>query len=103
MADRDKRREVAETPTAFTGPISHAKLFRHGGSQAVRLPKAFRFEGEEVTVRKEGDAVILEPVKVVRPKTDEEWSAFWAELDANGSGDFPEREQPPMQERNYDW
>ncbi len=103
MSDRDESREVAEATTAFTGPISHAKLFRHGGSQAVRLPKAFRFEGEEVTVRKEGEAVILEPVKVVRPKTDEEWSAFWAELDANGSGDFPEREQPPMQERNYDW
>ena len=35
-----------------------AKLFTHGGSQAVRLPKAFRFEGSEVCIRKEGDAVI---------------------------------------------
>jgi antitoxin VapB len=39
-----------------------AKLFWTGRSQAVRLPKAFRFEGEEVRIRREGDAVILEPV-----------------------------------------
>jgi virulence-associated protein VagC len=42
--------------------LARAKLFTHGGSQAVRLPKAFRFEGAEVTVRRDGDAVILEPV-----------------------------------------
>ena len=39
-----------------------AKLFRNGNSQAVRLPKEFRFEGDEVRIRKEGDAVILEPM-----------------------------------------
>lgn len=36
-----------------------AKIFRHGGSQAVRLPKDFRFEGAEVYIEKQGDAVIL--------------------------------------------
>lgn len=40
-----------------------AKLFSNGRSQAVRLPKEFRFEGREVSVRREGDAVILEPLK----------------------------------------
>lgn len=45
-----------------TGP-ARAKLFKNGRSQAVRLPKAFRFQGDEVAVRREGDAVILEPVK----------------------------------------
>ena len=40
-----------------------AKLFRNGRSQAVRLPKEFRFEGDEVSVRREGEAVILEPLK----------------------------------------
>jgi antitoxin VapB len=39
-----------------------AKLFRNGNSQAVRLPQEFRFKGDEVLIRKEGDAVILEPV-----------------------------------------
>lgn len=40
-----------------------AKLFKNGGSQAVRLPKECRFEDgmSEVVVRKEGDRVILEP------------------------------------------
>ena len=39
-----------------------AKLFRNGRSQAVRLPKEFRFEGEEVSIRREGEAIILEPL-----------------------------------------
>ena len=39
-----------------------AKLFRNGNSQAVRLPQEFRFQGDEVRIRKEGDAVILEPM-----------------------------------------
>lgn len=43
---------------------SRAKLFRNGGSQAVRLPHSFRFpEGHgEVLVRREGRAVVLEPL-----------------------------------------
>lgn len=38
-----------------------AKLFKNGRSQAVRLPKEFRFKGTEVKIRKEGNKVILEP------------------------------------------
>jgi antitoxin VapB len=38
-----------------------AKLFKHGGSQAVRLPKAFRFEGSEVEIEKRGEEVVLRP------------------------------------------
>jgi antitoxin VapB len=44
-----------------------AKLFSTGGSQAVRLPKEFRFEGDEVFVEREGDTVIL------KPKTKRRW------------------------------
>ena len=40
-----------------------AKLFKHGRSQAVRLPKAFRFEGVEVRITQVGDRVILEPAE----------------------------------------
>lgn len=39
-----------------------AKIFWSGRSQAVRLPKEFRFEGSEVRIRRDGDKVILEPV-----------------------------------------
>jgi antitoxin VapB len=40
-----------------------AKIFRNGRSQAVRLPKEFRFKGEEVSIRRSGEKVILEPLK----------------------------------------
>ena len=39
-----------------------ARLFRNGRSQAVRLPKEFRFEGDRVRVRRVGEGVLLEPV-----------------------------------------
>lgn len=39
-----------------------AKIFWTGRSQAVRLPKEFRFDVDQVRIRREGDAVILEPV-----------------------------------------
>jgi len=61
-----------------------AKLFMHGRSQAVRLPKEFRFEGSEVRVSKVGDKVILEPIK----KKPIDFDKFWAELDALGAKDF---------------
>jgi len=52
-----------------------AKIFRNGGSQAVRLPKQFRFRDDEVIVRKVGRQVILEPA--------DEWPAeFLAALGA---------------------
>ncbi len=38
-----------------------AKLFRNGSSQAVRLPKEFRFEGDEVIIYREGNRVIMQP------------------------------------------
>ncbi|RPH42879.1 MAG: AbrB/MazE/SpoVT family DNA-binding domain-containing protein [Burkholderiales bacterium] len=39
-----------------------AKLFNHGGSQAVRLPREFRFDGTEVHVRRVGNEVVLSAV-----------------------------------------
>ena len=48
-----------------------AKLFWSGGSQAVRLPKEFRMDGEEVHIRKQGASVVLEPI-----------ATDWAWLDA---------------------
>ena len=42
--------------------MERAKIFWSGQSQAVRLPKDFRFQGDEVRIRRHGSAVILEPV-----------------------------------------
>ena len=63
-----------------------AKIFMHGRSQAVRLPKAFRMPGKEVRVSREGNKVILEPIE--KPPFDSK--AFWAKIDALAGGDFPE-------------
>ncbi len=52
------------------------KIFRSGNSQAVRLPKEFRFAPgiEVVVIRREGEKIILEPVKTEWP--DDFWRAF---------------------------
>jgi antitoxin VapB len=74
-----------------------AKLFMHGRSQAVRLPKEFRFEGTEVRVSKVGDKVILEPIA----RSEAEIAAVWATIDAlrNGKDLFPEGvpDDPPAE------
>ena len=57
-----------------------ARLFQNGRSQAVRLPKAFRFKGTEVKIRKEGDTVILEPLEQTE-WPDEFWDVFGSDPD----------------------
>jgi antitoxin VapB len=72
-----------------------AKLFMHGRSQAVRLPKEFRLPGKEVSVRRIGRGVFLEPIG----RDIESVKAIFAEIDRLGGADFlPEGrpEQPPM-------
>ncbi len=61
-----------------------AKIFTHGRSQAVRLPKEFRFEGTQVRVSRQGDKVILEPME--KPPFD--YDAWRSSLDALGARDF---------------
>jgi antitoxin VapB len=75
--------------------VATAKLFKHGRSQAVRLPKEFRLPGKEVRVRRIGRSVLLEPMERDRERI----KAVFAEIDQLGGADFlPEGrpEQPPM-------
>lgn len=75
--------------------MSSAKLFTHGGSQAVRLPKEFRFEGTEVHVRRVGDEVVL---SVRAP------AGAQAMIDALAGfepGVQLQRQQPAQQERAF--
>jgi antitoxin VapB len=70
-----------------------AKIFWSGRSQAVRLPKDFRFDVAQVRIRRHGNALILEPI-----------SEDWAWLDTLGSAldvDFAQAaiEQPEQQTR----
>lgn len=69
-----------------------AKLFQNGQSQAVRLPKQFRFENlKEVFIKKVGNSVIL------TPKNEDVWGDFFENLH-NFKGDI-QRTQPKLQER----
>ena len=78
-----------------------AKLFMHGRSQAVRLPKEFRLPGKEVRVSRDGNKVVLEPIA----RTREEIAAVFAEIDRNqGRGGVPvpgtgPPEDPPAEPR----
>jgi antitoxin VapB len=77
------------------GNSETAKLFRHGGSQAVRLPKSFRLPGTEARVRRLGRGVLLEPME----RSIEDVAAIFAEIDRlGGTGFLPEGrpQQPPM-------
>ncbi|MGQ0582102.1 MAG: antitoxin [Reyranella sp.] len=74
-----------------------AKVFRSGNSQAVRLPKDFRFDVEEVEISREGDAVILRP----RHDVSTPWASLRAAVDRGFSSDFMAegRQQPDNQSR----
>jgi len=67
----------------------HVKLFRNGRNQAVRIPREFELPGEEALMRKEGDALVIEPLK--KKKTLLELFDEWEELDE----EFPEIDDPP--------
>ena len=70
-----------------------AKIFKNNRSQAVRLPKDFQFDAQEVFIRREGDEVILSP----RPQ---DWSDYLANGPA-ASDEFMEGiEDLPVQDRD---
>lgn len=69
-----------------------ARLFRNGQSQAVRLPKDFRFEGEKVFIKRVGNAVVLIPYQ-------DSWETLFESLDQFSDDFMGDREQPAHQER----
>ena len=72
-----------------------AKVFTTGGSQAVRLPKAFRLEEGDLTVRRLGKGVVLCPKR-------QGGIELWAHLDATRDGEtLPYPPQPVFQERDW--
>lgn len=77
--------------------MTTAKLFQHGGSQAVRLPKAFRFDGTEVLIEKHGDEVVLKPLPAAKFRSFAEVARYLADEFPDGGG-FPE--PPPRPARH---
>ena len=73
--------------------MERAKIFANGGSQAVRLPKDCRFEGEKVLINRIGNVVILMPES-------DPWEAMMTGLDMFTDDFLSEPiEELPMQER----
>jgi antitoxin VapB len=71
----------------------HASLFRNGRNQAVRIPREFEMEGSEVLIRKDGDSLILTPIRRNRLR---DLLASWRPLDEA----LPEVEELPPQDRD---
>lgn len=67
--------------------LQTAKLFKNGQSQAVRLPRAYRFEGAEVYIKKVGEAVVLLPIN-------HPWTTMFDSLNLFSDDYMDEREQP---------
>ncbi len=88
------RRRLSEEQRPYQ-PLQTAKLFKNGRSQAVRLPKEFRFEGSEVYVRRQGKSVVLTPKS---PPKEDPWKDFFAALDMFDPTFRFERDQPKEQQ-----
>lgn len=73
--------------------MKKAKLFRNGQSQAVRLPKEYRFRGDEVFIRKLGNAVVLLP-------EEHPWQPLVESLGRFSDDYLEKREQPKAQKRD---
>jgi antitoxin VapB len=73
-------------------PMKTAKLFQNGQSQAVRLPKEFRFEGDEVIIKRSGNAVVLIPAN-------HSWDVLASSLDKFSDDFMDSRHQPEQQIR----
>jgi antitoxin VapB len=72
-----------------------AKLFMNGRSQAVRLPKSFRFEGREVYIKRTEEGVLL------LPKKESVWDVWEKNIMKHDEPFMPERNQPELnQERD---
>ncbi len=68
-----------------------AKLFMNGRSQAVRLPMSFRFEGDEVFIKRVGNAVVL------LPRSDS-WQTLYESLEVFSKDFMEERGQPAFEQ-----
>ena len=74
--------------------MQKAKIFMTGKSQAVRLPKAFRFDATEVSIIPLGNGIILQPIN-------KSWSDVFGKIKPTKDFFATGREDLPPQEREY--
>jgi virulence-associated protein VagC len=86
-------RHKRASPTGRSSSRRRARVFWTGRSQAVRLPKEFRFSTKEVAIHREGERVVLEPFEIERDEKG--WpTAFWKLAGAAPELDLGDRETP---------
>ncbi len=75
-------------------PIQTAKIINNGNNQLLALPKEFSFDTTEVYINKQGDHLIISPIKTT-------WDAFFNSPSAFGEDFLSDREDSPPQEREF--
>jgi virulence-associated protein VagC len=90
-------RRPKKTSADRPGSRRRARVFWSGRSQAVRLPKAFRFSTDEVAIRREGRSVVLEPIEIDRDEKG--WPEAWWKL-AGSEPDFDVGDRHAPHERD---
>jgi len=77
--------------------MKKAKIFKNGQSQAVRLPREFRFKGEEVWIKRVGNGVLLLPMD-----KKEYWQSLRQTVEKFSPDFMPERRQPEWTDSDRD-
>ncbi|MES0101484.1 antitoxin [Mesorhizobium sp. M0019] len=82
-----------------TTPPKEAKLFRNNRSQAVRIPVEFELPGEKVLISREGDRLIIEPVR--KPGLTALLAQWAKEPPPDAEEDLPEVEDMPVKSEEF--
>ncbi len=94
-----QRRHSTTPPKEAATPQKEAKLFRNNRSQAVRIPVEFELPGEKVLISREGDRLVIEPVR--KPGLSA-LLAHWAQEPPLGpEEDFPEFDDIPVKSEEF--
>jgi antitoxin VapB len=72
--------------------VQTARVFKSGNSQAVRLPKEFRIEGDRVYIKRDGDAIVLLPCE-------KSWQGLLEAIEMFSDDFMEDRNQPEQQQR----
>ena len=92
-----------KTPTSITRPqVAMTTVFTSGNSQAVRLPKEFRFSSKQVTIEKRGDEIVLRERKLTLGELLKSLPVLTSEEAREWDGIMAEVRNQPAQDRNWD-
>ncbi len=91
-----KRKSEPARPDSYIQNSRRAKVFQNGGSAAVRIPKEFQLEDDDLMITKLNDGIFISPA----PKR-VSVAAWWAAWDADPTFMADGRQQPAMQKRDF--